>query len=85
MTGPVPNDQDEPHDMAAYQHQLLLLKSAHCCRPVIHRGLQQYINTLTLRHDGGRVAMLVYLNGIPEAIDSTDVQIKTTTKESNTK
>lgn len=76
MTGPVDADQVEPLDLNAYKHQALLLKSAHCCRPVVHQGLHQFINGLTLFHDGGRVAMLVYLAGIPGGIDSNEVQIK---------
>jgi hypothetical protein len=79
MIGPVPNNQDEPLDPDAYQHQVRLLKSAHCCRPVIHRGLHQFINGLTLYQDGGRVAMTVYLAGSAEAIDSAQIDIKPAT------
>ena len=75
MTGPVNADQVEPLDPIAYKHQLLLLKSAHCCRPVVHQGLKQFINGLTLYHSGGRVAMIVYLAGNSEAIDSTAIRI----------
>jgi hypothetical protein len=78
MVGPVSSTQDEPNDQVAYRHHLQLLKSAHCCRPVLHRGLHRFINSLTLHHDGGRVAMTVYLKGSPEAIDSSEIQIKTT-------
>lgn len=81
MTGPVDADQVEPLDPNAYKHQARLLKSAHCCRPVVHQGLHQFINGLTLYHDGGRVAMLVYLAGMKDGIDSSDVQIKTTKHE----
>lgn len=81
MTGPVDTSQSTPLDQDAYKHQLLLLKSAHCCRPVLHQGLHQFINGLTLYHDGGRVAMLVYLAGKPDGIDSSEVQIKPTKHE----
>lgn len=81
MTGPVNADQVEPLDVVAYKHQALLLKSAHCARPVVHKGLHQFINGLTLYHDGGRVAMIVYLAGIRDGIDSSDVQIKSTRHE----
>lgn len=78
MTGPVEADQVEPLDRNAYKHQALLLKSAHCARPVVHQGLHQFINGLTLYHDGGRVSMLVYLAGIKGGIDSNEIQIKIT-------
>jgi hypothetical protein len=81
MTGPVNADQAEPHDPDAYKHQALLLKSAHCCRPVLYQERHQFINGLTLYHDGGRVAMLVYLTGKPDGIDSNEIQIKTTNYE----
>lgn len=76
MTGPVPNNQDEPLDAAAYQHHLLLLKSAHCCRPVIFDGRNQFIHTLTLHQDGGRLGMIVYLAGITGGVDCSQIQIK---------
>jgi len=43
VTGPVPNNQDEPNDVEAYRHHLLLLKSMHCCRPVVYEGLNQFM------------------------------------------
>lgn len=77
MTASVSGDQNEPFDPDAYKHQLLLLKSAHCARPVLHRGLHQFINGLTLYQGaGGRIEMTVYLSGVTGGIDSTDVQIK---------
>jgi hypothetical protein len=76
MTGPVPNAQDEPLDPQAYIHQVRLLKSAHCCRPVLYQGRSQFINGMTLYHDGGRVAMTVYLAGDAGGIDCREIQIK---------
>lgn len=76
MTGPVPNNQDEPLAPEAFAHQVRLLKSAHCCRPVLYQGKQQFINGLTLHHDAGRVGMIVWLKGSNEAIDSSEVEIK---------
>lgn len=70
--------QDRPLDEDAYKHQLLLLKSAHCCRPVLRQGLKQFINGLTLYHAGGRLAMIVYLAGNSEGIDSSEIQIQPT-------
>jgi hypothetical protein len=75
MSGPVSDDQDEPNDPAAYIHQLLLLKSAHCCRPVLYRGVKQFIHTLTTYPDGGKRSMTVYLAGIKGGIDSAEIQI----------
>jgi hypothetical protein len=83
VTGPVEADQVEPLDPTAYKHQARLLKSAHCARPVVHQGLHQFINGLTLYHDGGRVAMLVYLAGIRDGIDSNDIRIKSTKHEAS--
>lgn len=84
MTGPIPNNQDEPLDPEAYAHQVKLLKSAHCCRPVLYQGKQQFINGLTVHHAGGRVGMIVWLAGNKDAIDSADVQIKTNSPSEET-
>lgn len=77
-------DQNEPLDPTAYKHHLLLLKSAHCARPVLHQGLSRFINALSLYQDGGRVAMTVSLGGIPEGVDSTEIQVKTASPERTT-
>lgn len=79
MTGPVPNNQDTPLDAAAYRHQMLLLRSAHCARPVLYQDRNRFINSLTLYQDGGRVSMTVYLAGAKGGIDSSEVQIKPAT------
>lgn len=79
MTGPVPNKQDEPLHPEAFAHQLRLLKSVHCCRPVLYQGKQQFIRGLTVHHGGSGVGMIVWLAGNSDAIDSADVQIKPNT------
>lgn len=79
MTGPVPNNQDMPLDAAACRHQMLLLRSAHCARPVLYQNRNRFINSLTLYQDGGRVSMTVYLAGAKEGIDSSEVQVKPAT------
>lgn len=84
MIGPVPNSQDTPLDAAAYRHQMLLLRSAHCARPVLHQKLNKFINSLTLYQNGGRVSMIVYLAGTAGGIDSTEIEIKPAAKETNT-
>lgn len=81
MTGPVPNNQDEPNDPAAYREHLLLLKSMHCARPVLHQGLKQFITCLTANRDAGRISMTVYLAGKPDGFDSTEIEILTMNKE----
>lgn len=81
MTGPVAISQDTPLDAEAYKHQVLLLKSAHCARPVLHLGLNRFINALSLYQNGGRVSMTVYLAGTADGIDSTEIQVKTATPE----
>lgn len=78
MTGPVDDDQDIPLDPEMFKHHLLLLKSAHCARPVVHLGLNQFINSLTLYRDGGRQGMTVYLAGVKGGIDSSEIEIKPT-------
>lgn len=81
MTGPVPNNQDEPNDEAAYRHHLLLLKSMHCSRPVLHEGLHQFISCLTANRDGGRISMTVYLAGKIGGLDCREIQIKQDNKD----
>lgn len=75
MTGPVDTSQAEPLDKQAYKHQWLLLKSAHCARPVLHQGRRQFINGLSLYQNGGRVSMTVWLAGIRDGFDSSEIQI----------
>ena len=84
MTGPVPNNQDEPNDLEAYRHHLLLLKSMHCCRPVVYQGLNQFITCLTANRDGGSISMTAYLAGKPGAIDSSQIQIQHAAQEGKT-
>ncbi len=79
MTGPVATNQDTPLDAAAYRHQMLLLRSAHCARPVLYQDCNRFINGLSLYQDGGRVSMTVYLAGSKEGIDSSEIQIKPAT------
>ena len=81
MTGPVPNNHDEPNDPSGYRQHLLLLKSMHCCRPVVHKGLNQFISCLTANRDGGRISMTVYLAGKRDGIDSNEIQIKNSNTE----
>lgn len=70
-TGP----NDTPLDSQSYKHQLLLLKSAHCARPVLYQERNHFINGLTLYQNGGRVSMTVYLAGKTDGIDSTEIGI----------
>lgn len=71
----VVSGQEELFDPKLYKHHVLLLKSAHCCRPVLYRGLKQFIHTLTMSQDGGSLSMTVYLAGIKGGIDGAEVQI----------
>lgn len=84
MTGPVPGNQDQPLDEASYRHHLLLLKSMHCARPVVHQGLNRFISCLTMNRDGGGISMTVYLAGKAEGFDSSEIQIKHSTNERTT-
>jgi len=81
MTGPVHVDPNEPNDPQAYREHLLLLKSMHCCRPVVHDGLNQFITCLSANRDGGRISMTVYLAGKRDGIDSNNIQIKNSNTE----
>jgi len=76
MTGPVADTEDAPLDLDAYRHHLLLLKSMHCARPVIHQGLQQFIKALTLNGSGGSIDMIVYLSGKRDGVDGREILIK---------
>lgn len=78
MIGPVDASQDEPLDPEAYRHQLFLLKSMHCGRPVLHQGRRQFISCLTVNQSGCDIDMIVYLAGKPGSIDSTEIQIVST-------
>lgn len=69
-------EQNEPLDEAAYRHHWALLKSLHCARPVLYRGLSHFISCLTINGTGTQVEMLVYLTGIRGSIDSSEIQIK---------
>lgn len=75
---------DTPLDQQNYKHQLLLLKSAHCARPVLYQERNHFINGLTLYQNGGRVAMTVYLAGKRDGIDSAEIGISRTASEGNT-
>lgn len=81
MIGPVPNNQDEPNDPAAYREQLRLLKSMHCARPVLHQGLKQFITCLNANRDGGRISMTVYVAGQPGGFDSSEIEVLPINKE----
>jgi hypothetical protein len=87
MTGPVDDSRDQPLDPQAYRHQLLLLKSLHCARPVLHDGLSKFIQCLTINQSGCDIGMLVYLTGHPTAIECSQIQImamsQPTTEESD--
>ena len=75
---------DTPLDPQSYKHQLLLLKSAHCARPVLYQERNQFINGLTLYQNGGRDSMTVYLAGMKDGIDSAEIGISRTASEGNT-
>lgn len=64
--------------------EVVPLARVHCARPVLHRGMNRFINALSLYQDGGRVSMTVYLAGITGGIDSTEIQVKTATPERTT-
>ncbi|MFC5551781.1 hypothetical protein [Massilia aerilata] len=81
MTGPIAANQDQPLNPSTFKHQALLLKSMHCCRPVLHNGLKHYIQGLTSNVSGCDITMLVYLTGKPDGIDSSLIEIMTTPQQ----
>lgn len=81
MTGPIPNNQNQPNDPAAYQEHLLLLKSMHCARPVSYQGPNQFITCLTANRDGGHISMTAYLAGKTGGIHSSEIGVPPTNKE----
>lgn len=81
MTGPVPTNQDEPNDPAAYRAHLLLLKSMHCARPVVYQEKNHFITCLTANRDGGHISMTVYLAGMAGGIDSNEIGVRPMNKE----
>lgn len=76
MTGPVDASQDKPFNPETYRHQLLLLKSLHCGRPVLHQGLNQFVRCVSANASGCDIVMTVYLAGIKDGIDSSEIQIQ---------
>lgn len=75
MIGPVDATRDEPFHPEMCRHQLLLLKSLHCGRPVIHRGLRQFISCVTANRSGCDIDMIVYLAGKKGGVDGREVEI----------
>lgn len=75
MSGEINELASGPLYPEAYRHQMLLLKAMHHARPVIHEGLQQFLQVLTPRLAGGRVQMDVYLQGRAAPIDSGDIAL----------
>lgn len=64
-----------PLDPDAYKHQARILQALHYCRPVLHEGLNQFVQVVNSRLAGGRVQMDVYLTGKPDAIDSSKITL----------
>lgn len=78
---PTPAPDDAPLDPAAYLQHRILLKALHFAVPVMHDGRQQFIQVLSARRAGGRIAMDVYLAGVPGAVDSSEITLATPAKE----
>lgn len=75
MIGPVDSTRDEPFHPEMCRHQLLLLKSLHCGRPVLYQGLRQFISCVTANQSGCDIDMIVYLAGMKGGVDSREVEI----------
>lgn len=59
----------EPLDADACKQHLALVKSMHCCRPVVINGLEQHIQVVHARQAGGRIEMDVWITGSAERVD----------------
>ncbi len=57
-----------PLDAEACTMQLALLKSLHCCRPVVVDGKEEFIQVVHSRQSGGRIEMEVWLTGKPDPV-----------------
>lgn len=79
--GAAPPEQTGPLDPEAYRQQMLLLKAMHYASPVMHDGVQQYLQVLTPRLAGGRVQMDVYFTGRPQPVDSATITLAEPAKE----
>jgi hypothetical protein len=77
MTGPVNSNQDQPFNPDLYRHQLLLLKSMHCTRPVLYEGQKRFIQCVSANLSGCDIQMTVYLTGMTAGVDSSAIQIPT--------
>jgi hypothetical protein len=78
MMRQLPEDTcDEPLAPETYRHHQLLVKSAHCARPVVCDGKNAYISCLTMNRAGGAWDMTVYLAGDPTPRDSREITITT--------
>ena len=76
--------QDEPFDPRTWKHQFLLLKSQHCCRPVLYQGVRRFIQCVSANCSGCDIVMTVYLRGIQGGIDSSQIQIDVVTEQRGT-
>jgi hypothetical protein len=75
MIGPVDSTRDGPFHPEICRHQLLLLKSLHCGRPVLYQGQRQFISCVTANLSGCDIDMIVYLAGKKGGVDSREVEI----------
>lgn len=65
----IPAATYEPLDADEYKRQAALLKSLHCCRPVLYEGKERFIQVMHARQAGGRIEGEVRLTGGPESVD----------------
>jgi hypothetical protein len=75
MIGPIDNTQDEPFNADLCRHQLLLLKSLHCGRPVLYQGLRHFISCMTANRSGCDIDMTVYLAGRTGGLDCREIEV----------
>lgn len=65
----IPAPTYEPLDAEACKQHLALVKSMHCCRPVLVDGKEEYLQVVNGYQEGGRIQVDVWLTGVPAPVD----------------
>lgn len=71
MTNVMAAPDYSPLEPDAYKHQWMLFKALHCAHPVVLDGKSCFIQVVSVRQDGGRISMDVYLAGETASVDSS--------------
>ena len=69
MSTTLPAPAFEPLDAEACKQHLVLVKSMHCCRPVLVAGKEEFVQVVNARLAGGRIEVEVWLTGGADPVD----------------